>query len=125
MFTLLMDYCLFYFILCLCSRIFMSIFFMFIKLFYCQNIDTAGEVRLRRMSVNMVHHLPANERVELVHFTRTGQPLKDAGCLFNRFCLSIGRQTQRFPIDPLDWRLVPDPLNLAAWETVKVIEGIS
>ena len=99
---------------------------LYLYYIYCivKNIDTAGDVRTRRLSVDMVHHLPSNERVELIHFARTEQPIKDAGCLFNRFCITIGRQTQRFPIDPLDWRLVPEHLKLAAWEAVKVIQRI-
>ena len=66
-----------------------------------------GVVTTRRLDQKQVHSLPVNEKVELPYFEETGQPTKDAGVLFHRYCRLLWRDYRRFPIDPLDWRKVP------------------
>ena len=83
--------------------------------------DINGVVTTKRLDQKQVHSLPANEKVELPYFEETGQPTKDAGVLFHRYCRLLRRDYRRFPIDPLDWRKVPSTQKDEAWENIKVI----
>ena len=83
--------------------------------------DINGVVTNKRLDQKQVHSLPANERVELPYFEETGQPTKDAGVLFHRYCRLLGKDFRRFPIDPTSWRKVPDSRKEEAWEIIKVI----
>ena len=83
--------------------------------------DINGVVTNKRLDQKQVHSLPANERVELPYFEETGQPTKDAGVLYHRYCRLLGRDFRRFPIDPIDWRKVPRSRKEEAWDIMKVI----
>ena len=70
--------------------------------------------------MQQAHNLPENERIMLEFFGTTGQPLFDAGVLFNRFCISIGKMVHMFPIDPDDWRKVGNNLKNHGWNLIQV-----
>ena len=83
--------------------------------------DFNGVVTTKRLDQKQVHSLPANERVELPYFEETGQPTKDAGVLYHRYCRLLGKDFRRFPIDPIDWRKVIRSRKEEAWDIMKVI----
>lgn len=85
---------------------------LFIYLLYCLNLgitiylyrlisiiflqrtytsDTCGVVITRRLTAGQTHDLSPNEKVELLFFRNTGEHIKDAGVLFGRFYMSIGK----------------------------------
>ena len=84
-------------------------------------IDTNDIVTQRRLTAKQVHVLPPNEKVELPYFDTTGQPTKDAVILFRRHCRLLSTVFRRFPVDPTNWRGVPDTRKEEAWRIIRVI----
>ena len=85
----------------------------------CTDINSGAE-STRRLTVFQTEHLPCTERVLVDHFEITGQPVGQAAGLFDRYCLNLGRNYERFPIDALDWRKVSKHLKQHTWNLVKV-----